>query len=179
MSLSDIQGVEGPFKGKSREDASMMDEEMAFNLQAEDLTTFVAALQDHRFTRTLDEALQTDIATLSALSIIHQGEQDDHLAALALQRGEELPSPTHSQQLLQLTKVPEFGSATTSNNDITSLLVEPDSYETDNRSGPSRLPYRGRQLAAPEETLSRLATAFIHWLIPYIVSSQGGLHYML
>ncbi|OAX38732.1 hypothetical protein K503DRAFT_782672 [Rhizopogon vinicolor AM-OR11-026] len=155
MSLSDIQGVEGQFKGKSREDTSITDEEMAFNLQAEDLTTFVAALQDHRFARTLDEALQTDIATLGALSIIHQGEQDDHLAALALQRGEELPSPTHSQQLLQLTKVPEFGSATTSNNGISSV-VEPDSYETDNRSGPSRLPYDGRQLAAPEETLSRV-----------------------
>jgi len=68
----------------------------------------------------------------------------------------------------------EFGSATTSNNGISSV-VEPDSYETDNRSGPSRLPYHGRQLAAPEETLSRLATAFIHRPRPYVILSQGGI----
>lgn len=105
--LTDIQleDVGGSRKGKPRENASLTDED-AFNLQTGDLETFVPTLQDHRFECTLDEALQTDIATLSAWSIIHQGEQDDHLAALALEKGEELPSPTHSQQLLQRTRVP-------------------------------------------------------------------------
>jgi len=93
------------YKGKSLEDASLTDEEIAFNRQAEDLKTFVAGLQNHRFARTLDEALQTDIAILGTLPTIHQGEQDDHIAALAFQRGKELPCPTHSQQLLQCTNV--------------------------------------------------------------------------
>lgn len=108
LSLIDIQDVEGSRKGKLREDANLTDEEVAFNIQAENLKTFLATLQDHRFALSIDEALQADTATLSAYSMINQGELDDHLAALALERGHDLPFPTHPQRLLEFTEVPSL-----------------------------------------------------------------------
>jgi len=108
LSLIDIQDVEGSRKGKLREDASLTDEEVAFNIQAENLKTLLATLQDHRFALSIDEALQADTATLSAYSMINQGELDDHLAALALERGHDLPFPTRPQRLLELTEAPSL-----------------------------------------------------------------------
>jgi len=105
LSLIDIQDVEELRKGKLREDAPLTNEEIAFNIQAENLKTSLAALQDRRFALSLDEALQTDTATLRALSSINEGELDDHLAALALETEDNLPSPTHSQQFLEFTRV--------------------------------------------------------------------------
>ncbi|KAG2032198.1 hypothetical protein BDR03DRAFT_994443 [Suillus americanus] len=101
LSLLDIEEVEGSRKGKSREDACLTDEEIAFNFQAENLKSSLAELRDRRFALSLDEALQTDTAALSAMSLINQGEQDDHLSALALERGDDVPTPTNSQEVLE------------------------------------------------------------------------------
>ncbi|KAG0696698.1 hypothetical protein DFH29DRAFT_192830, partial [Suillus ampliporus] len=100
LSLLDIQDVERSRKGKLREDAYLTDEEIAFNIQAEKLKISLTALQDHRFALSLDEALQTDTSALNALFFINQGERDDHIAALALERGQDLPTPlTHNKCL--------------------------------------------------------------------------------
>lgn len=103
LSLLNIEEVEGSRKGKLREDACLTDEEIAFNFQAEYLKASLAELQDRRFALSLDEALDTDSAALSVLSRVNQGEQDDHLSALALERGDEVPIPTHSQEILEWT----------------------------------------------------------------------------
>jgi hypothetical protein len=108
LSLTDIEDVEESRKGKLREDAALTDEEVAFNIQAETLKMFLATLQDQRFALSIDEALQADTAALSAFSTINQGELDDHIAALALERGHDLPFPTRSQRLLECTNVPSL-----------------------------------------------------------------------
>ncbi|KAG2350012.1 hypothetical protein BDR05DRAFT_980036 [Suillus weaverae] len=118
LSLLDIEEVEGSRKGKLREDVCLTDEEIAFNFQAENLKASLAELQDRRFALSLDDALQTDTAALSALSLINQGEQDDHLSALALGRGDDdLPTPTHSQEIsflsLYITNDPSSESGST------------------------------------------------------------------
>ncbi|KAG2150682.1 uncharacterized protein EDB93DRAFT_1141480 [Suillus bovinus] len=150
LSLLDIEEVGRSRKGKSREgsDACLTDEEIAFNLQAEDLKASLAELQDRRFALSLDRALQTDTAALSALSLINQGEQDDHISALALERGDDVPTPTHSQEELEWTRFPfEFGSTTSSNSDITGV-VEPDLDEMDDLGEYSRLSYHRGQVSA-------------------------------
>ncbi|OJA20405.1 hypothetical protein AZE42_05362 [Rhizopogon vesiculosus] len=147
LSLIDIQDVEASRKGKSREDAALTDEEVAFNIQAENMKTSLATLQDYRFALSIDEALQADTATLSAISTINQAELDDHLAALALERGHDLPFRTHSQRLLERTELlSEFGSTTTSNTDITDV-VEPNS---DEGVEIFCIPHHGGQTASPE-----------------------------
>ncbi|KAG1890881.1 hypothetical protein F4604DRAFT_1566616 [Suillus subluteus] len=156
LSLLDIEEVEGSRKGKSREDACLTDEEIAFNFQAENLKASLAELRDRRFALSLDEALQTDTAALSALSLINQGEQDDHLFALALERGADVPTPTHSQEVLEWSGfLSFFGSIMSSNNDITDV-VEPDSDEMEDLGESSRLPYHGGQPLARDRMPSRV-----------------------
>ncbi|KAG2154107.1 hypothetical protein DEU56DRAFT_438705 [Suillus clintonianus] len=156
LSLLDIEEVEGSRKGKLREDACLTDEEIAFNIQAENLKISLAELQDRRFALSLDEALQTDTAALRALSLINQGERDDHLAALALERGDNSPTPTHSQEALEWTRIPPVcGSTMFGNNDITDI-VEPDPDEMDDLGESSHLPYNVGKLSARGETLSRV-----------------------
>jgi hypothetical protein len=102
LSLIDLRAAEGSRKGKSREDAALTDEEVALNIQAEDLETLLATLQDHRIAQSINEA---DTVTLLGLIMVNQGERDDHLAALALSRGDSLPPPTLPQRLLESTEV--------------------------------------------------------------------------
>ncbi|KAG1865174.1 hypothetical protein C8R48DRAFT_797875, partial [Suillus tomentosus] len=156
LSLLNIEEVEGSRKGKLREDACLTDEEIAFNFQAEYLGASLAELQDRRFALSLDEALENDSAALNVLSRINQGEQDDHLSALALERGDEVPIPTHSQEILEWTvSLSEFGSTLSSNNDITGV-VEPDPDEVDDLAESSHLQYHRGQFSARDRMPSRV-----------------------
>ncbi|KAG1734332.1 hypothetical protein EDB19DRAFT_1728124 [Suillus lakei] len=156
LSLLDIEEVEGSRKGKLREDACLTDEEVAFNIQAENLKVSLAELQDRRFALSLDEALQTDTAALSALSLINQGERDDHLAALALERGDDdVPTPTHSQEVFEWSRILSLAPLRPPNNDIAGV-VEPDPDEMDDLGESSHPPYRGEQLSARDKMLSRV-----------------------
>jgi hypothetical protein len=68
LSLLDIEEIEGSRKGKLREDAYLTDEEIAFNIQAENLKASLAELRDRRFALSLDESFATDTsATLDTL----------------------------------------------------------------------------------------------------------------
>ncbi|KAG1756891.1 uncharacterized protein EDB91DRAFT_1095002 [Suillus paluster] len=156
LSLLDIQDVEGSQKGKLREDAYLTDEEMAFNIQAENLRSSLVALQDLRFALSLDQALEADSATLSAISFINQGELDDHIAALAFDRGQDLLPRTHAQHMLEQARILfASGSTTTSDNDTTGV-IEPDPDEMDDVGESSHLPYHGGQGSARDRTRSRV-----------------------
>ncbi|KAG1905770.1 uncharacterized protein F5891DRAFT_1006494 [Suillus fuscotomentosus] len=133
LCLLNIEEVEGSRKGKLQEDVCLTDEEVAFNFPAEYLKASLAELHDRIFALSLDEALETDSAALSVLSCINQGEQDHHISALALERGDEVPIPTHSQEILEWT-------VSLSNNDITGV-VEPDPGEMDDLAGPPQHSY--------------------------------------
>ncbi|KAG2350011.1 hypothetical protein BDR05DRAFT_986334 [Suillus weaverae] len=161
LSLLDIEEVEGSRKGKLREDAHLTDEEIAFNIQAENLKASLAELQDRRFALSLDKAFPTDTSTtLNTLALINHGEfelDDYYLAALALE-GNDLPSPTESKELLEWTRIlSEFGSTMSSNNGITGV-VGPDPDEMGDLGGSSS---RLRGQPSRDGMLSQLDTVFI------------------
>ena len=99
--LEDINDIEASRKGKSREDAPLTDEQLAIKEQAEASQELLGLLTDFRFALSMDEALEADRSHLAAFSVLNEGEEDDHLAALALSRGEDLPPPTVFQQALE------------------------------------------------------------------------------
>ena len=108
LALNDIQDFKDSRKGKSREGAPLTNEEVALDIQAENLKALLIVLQDQRIALSIDEALHADAAALSALSLANQGELDDHLAALALESGGNLPLPTHAQRFLESYQVPSL-----------------------------------------------------------------------
>ncbi|KAH7916168.1 hypothetical protein BJ138DRAFT_1169480 [Hygrophoropsis aurantiaca] len=101
LTLQDIDDIESSRKGKGREGAPLTDEELAFNEQAESIRNLLNLLADYKFAQSIDGALETDRTHLVTFSVLNDAEEDDHLAALALSRGENLPPPTVFQQALE------------------------------------------------------------------------------
>ncbi|KIJ59190.1 hypothetical protein HYDPIDRAFT_118781 [Hydnomerulius pinastri MD-312] len=99
--LEDIDAVEASRKGKKRDDAPLSDEEIAFQLQASSINSFIGIWSDYRLASSIDRALESDGTHLSTLRILDQAAHDDREAALALQGGRSLPPQTQSQRVLE------------------------------------------------------------------------------
>jgi hypothetical protein len=98
--LQDLQEIQDAQKGKGRIDAPITDDQLALQDQLAAAMSHMALLEDIRLAQSLDDALRLDGQCLEALSIVNQAESEDHVAALALQRGDPLPAPTESQRSL-------------------------------------------------------------------------------
>jgi len=101
ITLDDIEEIGLLRKGKERYDAPLTDADVALQAQAESLQTFLKVIEDYQFARSIDSALAVDQDCLAAFSLVAQGEEDDHRAALALYRGQPLPQASESQKALE------------------------------------------------------------------------------
>lgn len=68
------------------------DEELALQLQADDMKAIIQLVLNARFAWSLDCALNSDGWYLDSPRIMEQGAEDDHRAALALQNGGAHPA---------------------------------------------------------------------------------------
>jgi hypothetical protein len=101
LHLSDIDEINLSYKGKARANVPLSDEELAFQLQAENFRELVGTLEDRRFAESLGRALDTDEDYLAAFSTVELGAHDDHAAALALSSGQALPPVSMAQRALE------------------------------------------------------------------------------
>ena len=99
--LNDIAAVQATQKGKARENASRSDHEIALDLQATSLRSFIGALNDRQFASSVDCAVESDARQLRRLYVIEQAERDDHRVAIALGNGHDLPQRTLSQRMME------------------------------------------------------------------------------
>ena len=90
-SLQDVDEIGGRRKGKAI-DGPLSDEEIAFQLFAEEARALQALVSDTIFARSLDQALQTDTAFLEEHERIEEVEREDREAARALAEGRR-PTP--------------------------------------------------------------------------------------
>ncbi|KAF8838341.1 hypothetical protein BDN67DRAFT_98483 [Paxillus ammoniavirescens] len=105
--LEDIAALEISRKGKKRDDAPLSDEELAIQLQASSIQSFIGLLSDYKFASSIDRALETDASQLTALCNLDEAEHDDHRAAIALEGGRVLPPQTPFQRMMEAQKQPE------------------------------------------------------------------------
>lgn len=98
--IEDLEEIQNARKGKSRANAPMIDDQLALQEQLTSMMSHMTFLEDIRLAKSLDTALRLDRHCLEALSVIDQAETEDHNAALALQRGGPLPSPSAAQMSL-------------------------------------------------------------------------------
>jgi len=99
--LQDIEEIQYAHKGKGRADAPVTDDQLALQDQLTAIMSHMTFLNDIRLARSLDDALGLDAHCLEAFSILNQAENEDHNAALALERGDPLPPPSLSQRSLE------------------------------------------------------------------------------
>ncbi|KIJ16678.1 hypothetical protein PAXINDRAFT_74469, partial [Paxillus involutus ATCC 200175] len=105
--LEDIAALEVSRKGKKRDDAPLSDEELAIQLQASSIQSFIGLLSDYQFASSIDRALETDASQLTALCNLDEAEHDDRQAAIALEGGRALPPQTAFQRMMETQRQPE------------------------------------------------------------------------
>lgn len=101
LMLNDIAAVQATRKGKADKNIRPSDEEIAFNLQTALLNAHICTLHDRRFASSIDRAIESDASQLRRHVRQERAEHDDHLVAVALQHGHDLPQQTGAQRMLE------------------------------------------------------------------------------
>ncbi|KAF5353321.1 hypothetical protein D9756_007983 [Leucocoprinus leucothites] len=98
---SDLQELASQRKGKSRYNAPLSDSEYALQLQSEHLEGMLTQMQDAEIAKRMQNAMRMDQALIEQMVLNEQVARQDHEAALALSRGEQLPGLTEEQRAIE------------------------------------------------------------------------------
>uniref|UniRef100_A0A0W0FK75 RING-type domain-containing protein n=1 Tax=Moniliophthora roreri TaxID=221103 RepID=A0A0W0FK75_MONRR len=107
LHLQDMEDISGVRKGKGREDTPLSDEELAFQLQAEILKSYLGMLEDRKVALSLGDAMDSDHGVLENMQLVEQAVEDDHRYAAALSSGQPLPEKSQAQKFLEEVQDPE------------------------------------------------------------------------
>lgn len=98
---SDLEELNLQNKGKSRHDAPRNDAEYAIQVQSEQLEGMLKQIQDAEIVRRMQEAMRMDQELIQQMVLNERVARQDHEAALALSRGEQLPVSTKEQRAVR------------------------------------------------------------------------------
>ncbi|TEB25333.1 hypothetical protein FA13DRAFT_1796445 [Coprinellus micaceus] len=88
-------------KGKARALAPRSDEEVAFQMQAEELGSWKQVYQDYTLTKSMSDALDLDTALLEAYRVMEEAAEADRCVAELVSSGRLVPRPTEAQSRLE------------------------------------------------------------------------------
>jgi hypothetical protein len=97
----DLQSTLNTRKGKSRYGTPLSDSEYALQLQSEQLESMLNEIQDARIARRMADAMSLDRQLIQQLVLSERVAQQDHEAAIALDRGQQLPQVTDEQRAVE------------------------------------------------------------------------------
>jgi hypothetical protein len=80
-------------KDKRRQDAPPTDDEVAFDLFANELTSLLSVIQDQRIAQSMEAAMNTDYVLIGELEQSNARALEDRAIAVRMQRGEEVSRP--------------------------------------------------------------------------------------
>ncbi|KAF5367261.1 hypothetical protein D9757_011683 [Collybiopsis confluens] len=118
MILEDIIRVKSAHQSRVRPKTTLTDEEVAFKLFEEESLALVQTL---KLVCSIQAAIDNDSGLLETIDIAETDAEDDHQYALALSRGEALPTKTSAQNALE-SVVP--ASSTAGSSTIIAVWVE-------------------------------------------------------
>ncbi|KAJ3547549.1 hypothetical protein NMY22_g1599 [Coprinellus aureogranulatus] len=101
LQLEDALEVSRGRKGKARASAPRTDEELAFEIQAEELGSWKQIHQDYTLAKSLSDALDQDGALLEAYRVMEEAAREDRRVAELVSRGLPAPTPTEAQARLE------------------------------------------------------------------------------
>lgn len=168
VTLEDINELENGRKRKGKEGAPLTDEEIAFQLYAEEAHTILNYVQDYYMAQSIALAIHTDSRLLKALEDEEVVANEDREYALALSQGREPPprtfrSPPATITAPQPARAPTTAPASTLANPL-SLLSFPRSYQSRNEGSSSTevkpmVLFSGRSSAPKASTSSHASKA--------------------
>ena len=126
-SLQDVQDVTVKRKGKCKANTRSSDEELAFQLYAEEANTLLALANDAIFARSIDDALRTDREEIRRMVAEEGVAFRDRQFALTLARGQNAPEPSTTVRLARSTtsnvsgSTNAFGAAVSSTSSLVSI----------------------------------------------------------
>ncbi|KAJ3521790.1 hypothetical protein NMY22_g12165 [Coprinellus aureogranulatus] len=100
LQLEDALEVSQARKGKARATAPRTDEELAFEIQAQELGSFKQLYEDYALAKSLNDALSRDADLLDACRVMEEAAQADRRVAELVSRGRPVPRPTEAQRRL-------------------------------------------------------------------------------
>lgn len=103
FSREDLETISSSRKGKVKDDAPPTDEEIAFQLHAQELAATQQTLEDAAFCRSLDNAIDTDQRVLLTLDVQETAANDDRSCAEAMDRGDPVPELSEAQRDVEQT----------------------------------------------------------------------------
>ncbi|KAH8100561.1 hypothetical protein BXZ70DRAFT_1000275 [Cristinia sonorae] len=103
LSLQDINDVQANRKGKARQGALLSDEELAFQLYAEEANSLLTVANDAILASSIDEALKTDCAIIRQMVASENVAIRDRQLAMAMAQGRAPPTPASEPAPAPLT----------------------------------------------------------------------------
>ncbi|KAJ3547557.1 hypothetical protein NMY22_g1602 [Coprinellus aureogranulatus] len=101
LQLEDALEVSRGRKGKARATAPRTDEELAFEIQAQELGAYKQLYEDYTLAKSLNDALSQDADLLDAYRVMEEAAQADRRVAELVSRGRPVPRPTEAQRKLE------------------------------------------------------------------------------
>ncbi|TEB19942.1 hypothetical protein FA13DRAFT_297013 [Coprinellus micaceus] len=101
LQLDDALEVSRGRKGKARATAPRTDEEIAFQIQAEELSSWKQMYHDHTLAKSLNDALDQDAALLEVYRVMEEAAHADRRVAELVSRGRPVPRPTDAQRKVE------------------------------------------------------------------------------
>lgn len=114
LTLKDVDDVAASRKGKGRATAEISDEELAFQLFAEEANSLLDFTKDAAFARSINYAMQTDIATVEEFLREEITAREDRELAVALSGGRSRAPPSRAALRAPSQASVPSGSAQTS-----------------------------------------------------------------
>lgn len=96
LALLDIDRVQSAWKGKALDGVPLTDEELAFQLFAEEANSLLVVSRDATLAESMDKALRTDRALLRAYANAEAQEARDRNVAFSLSGQSPAPAPSYS-----------------------------------------------------------------------------------
>ncbi|KAF8587907.1 hypothetical protein K439DRAFT_1336652 [Ramaria rubella] len=98
--LGDVEDITTARKEKRREDSSPADDEVAFDVFANDLKSLLSVIQDQEFARSVAAAVETDHALIEALTEADNRLLEDRAMALYMGEGRDSEAVTRPPSVL-------------------------------------------------------------------------------
>ncbi|KAH9950515.1 hypothetical protein B0H21DRAFT_538336 [Amylocystis lapponica] len=150
LSLAEVEDVRAREKGKSRATSSPSDEQLAFQLFADEAQALLRVTEDEVFARSLDSALDTDRSIIEEFLQAEAGARADREMAVALSEGRPPPRRSSTPALTRDSSIGSEVPRMITFGPEEMVSIAPPSVASSSKTGESRITVRPARVEPPK-----------------------------